>query len=85
MDSAFSSTTTTSTQVHLSSDDWSSFSALDDDDEIVTGQKTIDRTVYATEDDTNEIKASVGATLLPPEIEQDAEPIQVPAGTNENK
>jgi len=61
------------------SDDWSNFQALDDDDEIVFGT-SIDKTDYAVEDDSQEAKAAVGASLQAPEIERDAEPIDVPVG-----
>jgi len=61
------------------SDDWSNFSALDDDDEIVFGTK-LDKNEYAVEDDSPEAKAAVGASMEPPEIEWDAAPIEVPAG-----
>lgn len=60
------------------SDDWSDFSALDDDEIIGTN---LDKTEYAVEDDSQEAKAAVGASLEAPEIERDAEPIEVPAGT----
>ena len=62
--------------LHLS--DWSDFSAIDDDDETAA---IIDRTDYAREEDSQEYKAQVGATLEPPIIERDAEPIFVPQGT----
>jgi hypothetical protein len=64
------------------SDDWSNFQVLEDsdDDEIVFG-KSLDKTKYAVEDDAQEAKAAVGASMEAPEIEWDAEPIQVPAGT----
>lgn len=61
------------------SDDWSSFQAVDEDDEIVYGRK-IDRTDYATENDNDAVKATVGASLSAPTIERDAEPIFLPAG-----
>lgn len=64
------------------SDDWSSFQALEDDeddDEIVFG-KRLDKTAYAVEDDAAETKAAVGASRSAPKIEWDAEPIQVLAG-----
>lgn len=64
------------------SDDWSSFQAVDEDDEdeIVFGRK-LDRTVYATENDDEELKATVGASLSAPTVERDATPIFLPAGT----
>jgi hypothetical protein len=60
--------------LHLS--DWSDFSALDDEEAAAI----IDRTDYAREEDSQEYKAQVGATLEPPTIERDAEPILVPQG-----
>lgn len=61
------------------SSDWSNFGVLedDDDDDIL-----IDTRDYAQEEDSQELKAQVGATLDPPEIgeEQFAEPIFVAAG-----
>ena len=65
--------------MHLS-DDWSSFQVLENDDEIVFG-RNLDKNKYAVEDDAPEAKAAVGASMEAPEIEWDAEPIQVPAGT----
>jgi hypothetical protein len=63
--------------VFLSSDDdWPSFSALEDDDEIL-----IDNTKYAKEEDSQERKAEVGALREAPTIEFPAEPISVPPGT----
>ena len=61
------------------SSDWSDFSAIDDDDDL--DELRIDTNEYAVEDDSQEAKAQVGATLEPPEIENDAPPIDVPAGT----
>jgi hypothetical protein len=58
------------------SDDWSSFQALDDDDEDFM----IDTNVYAEENDSQEAKAAVGATVEDPTIERPAEPILVPPG-----
>lgn len=65
----------TSTARSLS--DWSDFQALDDD------ESSIDKTKYAVEDDLQETKAQVGATLEPPEIspEHSVEPLFVPQGT----
>jgi hypothetical protein len=60
----------------LFSSDWSSFSALDDDEDL-----DIDKREYAVEDDSQEAKAQVGAALEPPTIENDAEPIFVPIGS----
>lgn len=59
------------------SDDWSSFQAFDNDDDLFA----IDMAKYAVEDDSQEVKASIGAARKAPKIDRDAEPIQVPAGT----
>jgi hypothetical protein len=59
----------------LSSGDWSSFQAMDDDEVLA-----VDMREYAVEDDSQETKAAVGASMAPPSIERDAVPIQVPAG-----
>ena len=59
------------------SDDWSSFQAFDNDDDLYA----IDTAEYAVEDDSQEVKAAVGAARKAPEIDRDAEPIQVPPGT----
>jgi len=58
--------------------DWSSFQALDDEDDDVIG--SVDTTDYAAEEDSQDDKAAIGATLEPPSIERPAEPIQVPPG-----
>lgn len=71
----------------MSSDDWSNFQALDDvvddddDDDTLLFGKSIDKTQYAVEADSSEIKAAVGSSLQAPVIERDADPIWVPAGT----
>jgi hypothetical protein len=65
--------------LHLS--DWSSFQAIDDDDDDLLDMK-IDKREYAVEDDPDEIKAQVGATLDAPEIsDPPTEAIMVPAGS----
>jgi hypothetical protein len=66
--------------VHLSSDDWSTFQVLDDDDEIVYG-KVLDKQQYAEENDPQSVKESIGALHSAPIIDCDAIPISVPAGT----
>ena len=61
---------------------WSDFQALDldeDDDDVVLGRR-VDRNDYAIEDDSQEVKAQVGASLEPPSVDRPAPPIQVPAG-----
>lgn len=65
-------------------DDWSGFSALDDDDDyddIAMPGGGIDTTEYAKEEDPQEVKAEVGSSLEPPSIDRPAEPIFLPAGT----
>mmetsp|Transcript_3657 Transcript_3657/g.10061 ORF Transcript_3657/g.10061 Transcript_3657/m.10061 type:complete len:208 (-) Transcript_3657:38-661(-) len=63
----------------LKMSDWSSFEALDDDDNDLL----IDNKDYAEENDSQEYKAQVGASLEPPEIDDPriVDPIQVPAGS----
>ena len=68
------SPSTTTTQLYSS--DWSNFDYLDDDEDI-----EIDMREYAKEEDSQEEKAAVGATLDPPTIVNDAEPIFVPVGS----
>lgn len=63
----------------LSSDDWSSFQAMDDDDEIVFG-KVLDKQDYAVENDSQFEKEAVGALRSAPTIERNADAISVPAG-----
>merc|ERR1712232_148596 len=70
-------TTTTTTRRFLS--DWSDFTALDDDEDLE--EFGIDTRDYAVEEDSQEAKAQIGATLDPPTIENDAPPIEVPAGS----
>eukprot|EP00525_Craspedostauros_australis_P009478 CAMPEP_0198133966 /NCGR_PEP_ID=MMETSP1442-20131203/59838_1 /TAXON_ID= /ORGANISM="Craspedostauros australis, Strain CCMP3328" /LENGTH=212 /DNA_ID=CAMNT_0043795101 /DNA_START=42 /DNA_END=680 /DNA_ORIENTATION=+ len=65
----------TTTTLRLS--DWSNFDYLEDEDDL----ESIDSTDYAKEEDTQEDKARVGASLEPPEIINDAEAIWVPAGS----
>ena len=66
--------------VKLRMSDWGSFSALDDDDDLL--DTNIDTREYAVENDPDEVKAQVGATLDPPEIDDPpTDPIQVPAGS----
>lgn len=63
--------------------DWSSFQAMDDydDDDDLLDIK-IDTREYAVEDDDDETKAKVGATLDPPEIDDPpTDAIMVPAGS----
>ena len=69
--------------LHLS--DWSDFGVLEDEDEdeiLMSDGISIDRLEYAKEEDSQEAKAQVGASLDPPTIEGgDAEPMFVPAGS----
>lgn len=69
---------TKTTTLHGS--DWSGFGFLDDDDE----DDLIDRREYAKEEDDQEVKAQVGASLDPPSIDDASNgvaPIFVPAGS----
>jgi hypothetical protein len=60
------------------SSDWSNFDYIDDDEDL----DSIDTREYAKEEDTQEAKAQVGASLDAPTIEGGiADPIFVPAGT----
>ena len=54
--------------IYMSSD-WSEFSALDDEDEL--DELHIDTRDYAAEEDSQEAKAQIGASLEPPTIEDD--------------
>lgn len=64
------------------SDDWSNFSPLaDDDDDDIIFEKPIDRRKYAVENDDQETKSQVGSALNPPSVKFDADPIFVPAGS----
>lgn len=63
------------------SDDWSSFRSFDDDDDDNLGLPKVDRQAYAVEDDDPEVKAAVGNDRTAPEIERDADPIQVVPGS----
>ena len=65
-----------SIQELLLSSDWGDFAALDDDDVEIR----VDRTVYAKEEDPQELKAQIGSARPSPTIEYDAEPIFVPQG-----
>lgn len=67
-----------STSVRMSSD-WSNFKVLDDDDDDL--DIAIDTREYAKEEDPQEMKAQIGASLDPPTINIDAEPIFVPPGS----
>jgi hypothetical protein len=60
------------------SSDWSNFGVLDSDDDL---DIPIDTREYAKEEDSQEDKAQVGGSLDPPEIENYADPIFVPAGS----
>jgi hypothetical protein len=65
--------------------DWSGFGLLDDDedDDILRSDGVaVDRNAYAVEEDSQEAKAQIGATLDPPTIEGGiADPLFVPAGS----
>ena len=64
----------------LGMSDWSGFSAIDDDDDLLNVK--IDTREYAVEEDSQEVKAQVGASLDPPDIDDPpTDPIFVPAGS----
>ena len=63
--------------LQFASSDWGDFTALPDDDD---DDMRVDRTVYAKEEDPQEVKAQVGVGRPAPTIEYDAEPIFVPQG-----
>jgi hypothetical protein len=69
----------------LHSSDWSNFSLLEDEEEedfLKSDGVSVDRRDYAKEEDTQETKAKVGASLDPPTIEGgDVEPLFVPTGS----
>ena len=78
---------TSSSQPHsnsntcLFSSDWSDFSYIDDDDDLLDGDgdsmKAID---FADENDPQELKAQVGSSLEAPEVDWDGDPLEVPLG-----
>ena len=59
--------------------DWSDFSYIDDDDDLLDSDsmKNID---FADENDPQELKAQVGSSLEPPELDWFGDPIEVPLG-----
>ncbi|KAL3897513.1 MAG: hypothetical protein SGARI_006899, partial [Bacillariaceae sp.] len=65
--------------------DWSDFNAMDDDDDdefLMSEGIAVDRLDYAKEEDSQEQKAQVGASLETPTIEGgEAEPIFLPPGS----
>jgi hypothetical protein len=62
--------------------DWSNFGLLEDEEEDDLLAGPVDRRDYAKEEDTQEAKAQVGASLDPPTIEGgDPEPLFVPTGS----
>mmetsp|Transcript_5056 Transcript_5056/g.12067 ORF Transcript_5056/g.12067 Transcript_5056/m.12067 type:complete len:203 (-) Transcript_5056:196-804(-) len=68
------------TTTALYGSDWSGFDYLDDDEDEIL----IDRREYAKEEDDQEVKAQVGASLDAPSIDDDSvnyEPLFVPAGS----
>ena len=70
--------TTTTTTTHDMSSGWSDFEAMDDP---LLDEK-IDNRDYAVENDSDEVKARVGASLQAPEIDDPpTDPIFVPAGS----
>lgn len=65
--------------------DWSNFGLMEDDDDddlLKSDGVSVDRRDYAKEEDSQEAKAQVGASLDPPTIEGgDPEPLFVPTGS----
>ena len=59
--------------------DWSDFSYIDDDDDLLDSDsmKNVD---FADENDPQELKAQVGSSLEPPELDWFGDPIEVPLG-----
>ena len=72
-----SSSSSTTTRLYS---DWSDFSYIDDDDDLLDSDsmKSID---FADENDPQELKAQVGSSLEPPEVDWFGDPIEVPLGT----
>lgn len=67
--------------VVLYNSDWSGFGFLEDEDD---DDVLIDRREYAKEEDDQEVKSQVGASLDPPSIDdasKDCDPLFVPAGS----
>mmetsp|Transcript_16046 Transcript_16046/g.26762 ORF Transcript_16046/g.26762 Transcript_16046/m.26762 type:complete len:236 (-) Transcript_16046:271-978(-) len=60
--------------------DWSDFSYIDDDDDLLDddSMKGID---FADENDPQELKAQVGSSLEPPELDWFGDPLEVPLGS----
>lgn len=66
-----------SRQVVVGMSDWSGF-AYDDDDELLS---PVDTTSYAAEEDSQDLKREVGASVQAPVIERPAKPLFVDAGS----
>ena len=64
----------------LFSSDWSDFSYIDDDDDLLDGDDSMKAIDFADENDPQELKAQVGSSLDAPEVEWDGDPIEVPLG-----
>jgi hypothetical protein len=78
--SAVTIATTFSSSTRLHSD-WSDFSYIDDDDDddlLGDSMKSVD---FADENDPQEVKAQVGSSLEPPELDWFGDPLEVPLGT----
>lgn len=72
--------TSASSLVIVHSSDWSDFGVLEDDDDDIL----IDTREYAKEEDDQEVKAQVGASLDAPSIDDESallDPLFVPAGS----
>ena len=60
--------------------DWSDFSYIDDDDDLLDGDDSMKAIDFADENDPQELKAQVGSSLGPPEVDWGGDPIEVPLG-----
>jgi len=60
--------------------EWGDFSSMDDDDDVDAAAASVIKE-YAKEEDTQERKAQVGGLLQAPTVENDADPMFVPLGS----
>ena len=83
MASAFAPTTITSSSPRSNTclfSDWSDFSYIDDDDDLLDGDDSMKAIDFADENDPQERKAQVGSSLEAPEVEWEGDPLEVPLG-----
>jgi hypothetical protein len=72
---------TPSSATALRMSDWSTFQALEDDDDLDVIGKKVDKNQYAAEEDSQELKASLGEGLKAPDItDPPTDPIFVQPG-----